>query len=41
MEKAFENKVEQIFSTNKNFLVENIFAVNHFSYFIRIKFLIA
>ena len=26
-------------STNKNFLIENIFTANHFSYFISVKFL--
>ena len=30
----------KIVSTNKNFLTENIFTVNQFSYFIRVKFLI-
>ena len=30
----------KIASTNKNFLTENIFTVNQFSYFIRVKFLI-
>ena len=30
----------KIVSTNKNFLTENIFTVNQFSYFIHVKFLI-
>ena len=39
MEKTCEKL--KFLSTNRNFVVENIFTVNHFSYFINVKFLLA